>query len=63
MEEVRAVYHKGVLVPLKSLNLREGEEVTVIIKKKAPRRYFGMFKREDVEKVIEEIENEGVLWQ
>ena len=61
MEEVKAVYHKGVLVPLKRLNLMEGEEATVIIKKKAPRRYLGMFRKENVEKVIEEIENEGVL--
>jgi len=61
MEEVKAVYHKGVLVPLEKLHLKEGEEVTVVIKKKAPREYFGMFRKEDVEKVIEEIENEGIL--
>ncbi|QDA32296.1 DUF104 domain-containing protein [Thermococcus indicus] len=62
MESVRAVYKHGVLVPEKKLDLKEGEEVIIVLKK--PERiskYFGMFKRERVEEVIEEIENEGVL--
>ncbi|ASJ11693.1 antitoxin family protein [Thermococcus thioreducens] len=62
MESVRAVYRHGVLVPENRLDLKEGEEVIIVLKKPSRiDRYFGIFKKEDVEKVIEEIENEGVL--
>ncbi|CAD5243457.1 antitoxin family protein [Thermococcus camini] len=62
MESVRAVYRHGVLVPEKRLDLKEGEEVIIVLKKPGRiDRYFGIFKKEDVEEVIEEIENEGVL--
>ncbi len=62
MESVRAVYRHGVLVPKKKLPLKEGEEVVIIFKR--PRdvnKYFGIFEKKSVEKIIEEIEDEGVL--
>ncbi len=33
METVEAVYENGVLKPLKRVNLKEGEKVTVVIKR------------------------------
>jgi len=64
---IRARYENGVLRPLEKLDLEEGEEVTVLIRR-SPVRVFGILLRrrpslkpEDVDRVIEEIENEGVL--
>ncbi|BES82888.1 antitoxin family protein [Pyrodictium abyssi] len=64
---IRARYEKGVLKPLEKLDLREGEEIEIIIRR-APSHVFGVLLRrkpdlkpEDIDKVIEEIENEGVL--
>ncbi|NJE77192.1 antitoxin family protein [Thermococcus sp. ES12] len=62
MEGIKAVYRHGVLIPEKKLDLREGEEVVIVLKKPGKlEKYFGMFKKEKVEEVIEEIENEGVF--
>ena len=64
---VRAKYEKGVLKPLEKLDLMEGEEIEIIIRR-APSHVFGVLLRrrpnlkpEDIDKVIEEIEDEGVL--
>jgi len=64
---IRARYENGVLRPLEELDLREGDEVEIIIYR-SPSQVFGILLRrrpdikpEDVDKIIEEIECEGVL--
>ena len=64
---IRVRYEKGVLKPLEKLELEEGEEVEVVIRR-GPSQVFGVLLRrrpglmpEEVDKVIEEIEDEGVL--
>ncbi len=64
---IRARYENGVLKPLEKLDLEEGEEVTVFIRRSTA-RVFGILlhrrhdlKPEDIDRVIEEIESEGVL--
>ena len=64
---IRARYENGVLKPLEKLDLSEGEEVEVVIRRR-PIHVFGALLRrrpglkpEDVDKVIEEIESEGIL--
>ena len=64
---IRVRYEKGVLKPLEKLELEEGEEVEVVIRRR-PSQVFGVLLRrrpglrlEEVDKVIEEIEDEGVL--
>lgn len=64
---IRARYENGVLRPLEELDLKEGDEVEIIIRK-SPSQVFGILLRrrpdikpEDVDKIIEEIESEGVL--
>jgi len=64
---IRAKYENGVLKPLEELDLKEGDEVEIIIRK-SPSRVFGILlhrrpdiKPEDVDKIIEEIECGGVL--
>ena len=64
---VRAKYENGVLKPLEKLDLREGEEVEVVIRRSTTRVFGSLLRRrpdlklEDVDKIIEEIENEGIL--
>ncbi|HIQ24169.1 MAG TPA: DUF104 domain-containing protein [Pyrodictium delaneyi] len=55
------------LRPLRDLGLREGEEVEIIVRHR-PSQVFGVLLRrspglrqEDVDRVIEEIEDEGIL--
>lgn len=64
---IRAKYEKGVLKPLEKLELNEGEEVEVVVHRR-PSQVFGALirrrpelKPEDVDRIIEEIENEGIL--
>ena len=64
---IRVKYEKGVLKPLEKLELEEGEEVEVIIRRR-PSQVFGVLLRrrpelkpEEVDRIIEEIEDEGVL--
>ncbi|RLF18320.1 MAG: hypothetical protein DRZ82_08480 [Thermoprotei archaeon] len=64
---IRARYKNGVLKPLEKLDLREGEEVEVVIRRSTIRVFGSLLRRrpdlklEDVDKIIEEIENEGIL--
>ncbi|MCD6114431.1 MAG: antitoxin family protein [Thermoprotei archaeon] len=65
---IRARYENGVLKPLEKLDLEEDEEVTVLFIRRSTARVFGILlhrrhdlKPEDVDRVIEEIESEGVL--
>ena len=64
---IRVKYEKGVLKPLEKLELEGGEEIEVIIRRK-PSKVFGVLLRrrlelrpEDIDRIIEEIEDEGVL--
>ncbi|MEA1924415.1 MAG: antitoxin AF2212-like protein [Candidatus Altiarchaeota archaeon] len=58
--EVVCVYRKGVLKPLKKLKMREGKRVRMELKESVVESTFGLLKAEgrDVEKAIEEVENE-----
>ena len=64
---VRARYENGVLKPLEKLDLSEGEEVEVVIRRRLTHVFGALLRRrpdlkpEDIDKVIEEIESEGVL--
>jgi predicted DNA-binding antitoxin AbrB/MazE fold protein len=61
MEVVEAVYENGVLKLKKKLNLPDGTEVSVkLIPKKISEKTFGIVKigKEEVDKIIEEIEDE-----
>jgi len=67
IKAIRARYENGVLRPLEELDLREGDEVEIIIYK-SPSQVFGILLRrrpdikpEDVDKIIKEIECGGVL--
>ncbi len=64
---IRVRYEKGVLKPLEELDLEEGEEVEVVIRRR-PSQVFGVLLRrrpelkpEEVDRIIKEIEDEGVL--
>ena len=64
---IRIRHEKGVLKPLGKLELEESEEVEVAIRRK-PSKVFGVLLRrrpglrpEDIDRIIEEIEDEGVL--
>jgi len=64
---IRARYENGVLKPLEKLDLKDGEEVEVVIRRSSVNVFGVLLRRrpdlkpEDVDKVIEELENEGVL--
>ncbi|ASJ08185.1 antitoxin [Thermococcus siculi] len=61
MEVVEAVYENGVLKLKKKLNLPNGTEVSVrLIPKRVSEKTFGIvkLKKEDVDRIIEEIEDE-----
>lgn len=54
--QIKAIYKKGVLKPLKKLALKEGEEVKISVKKNPVRQLEGMIKiskRKWVEEIIE----------
>ena len=64
---IRVKYEKGVLKPLEPLDLEEGEVLIVSIKKPVS-TLFGILRKrnpsitpEDVDRIIEEVENEGSL--
>lgn len=66
---VRAKYEKGVLKPLEPVDLREGEEVQIVIKPSEliAERFYGIakkhrpdLKREEFLEVLEEIEDESI---
>ncbi len=64
---IRARYENGVLKPLEKLDLEEGEEIVVEIRRRSTNVFGVLLRRrpdlklEDVDRVIEEIESEGVL--
>lgn len=64
---IRVRYENGVLKPLEKLDLNEGEEVEIVIRRRLTHVFGVLLRRrpnlkpEDVDKVIEEIESEDVL--
>lgn len=54
----KARYEKGVLRPLKKLDLKEGEEVEIEVKKNITERTFGIIQleHEEIEEIIEDTE-------
>jgi len=64
---IRARYENGVLKPLEKLDLKDGEEVEIVLRRSSVNVFGVLLRRrpdlkpEDVDKVIEELENEGVL--
>ncbi|AHL21703.1 MULTISPECIES: antitoxin family protein [Thermococcus] len=60
METVEAVYENGVLKPLKRVNLKEGEKVTVVIKRDVL-KLAGSVKRAVSVEELEEAYHEYVL--
>jgi len=59
---IRARYENGVLKPLEKLDLKEGEEIEIVLRRKASRVFGVLLRRrpnlklEDVNEVIEEID-------
>jgi len=68
---IRVRYEKGILKPLEPIELEEGEEAQVIVMKTGKdsiaRKFYGIAKRhkpglsrDELLKIIEEIENEDI---
>jgi len=57
---IEAIYENGVFKPLEKVDLKEGEKVRIIIGG-IVRKTKGIIPSDRIEKIIEEIENEGVL--
>ena len=58
---IEAIYENGVLKPLEKLNLKEGERIKIkIIRGSIVEKTFGILpvKKDEIKKIIEEIENE-----
>ena len=56
----KAIYEEGILKPLEKLDLKEGEEVEIVIAGSLARDFRGALKLEDVE-LIEEIAESNEL--
>ena len=56
----KAIYEEGILKPLEKLNLKEGEEVEIVIAGSLARDFRGALKLEDAE-LIEEIAESNEL--
>jgi len=54
----KAIYVEGVLKPLEKLDLKEGEEVEIELKKSITERTFGIIRleHEEIEEIIEDTE-------
>lgn len=55
---IKAVYQNDVLKPLEKLDLKEGEEVEIELKKSITERTFGIIQleHEEIEEIIEDTE-------
>ncbi|MEZ0248080.1 MAG: antitoxin family protein [Thermoproteus sp.] len=49
MVVVRARYEGGVLKPLEPLDLKEGEEVVVVVRRLDVKKFFGAIKRAELD--------------
>ena len=59
---IRVRYENGVLKPLDKLDLKEGEELIVVVKSKSfyeLARRFRVEAKEDVDRVLEEVRRRG----
>ncbi|HJH27017.1 MAG TPA: antitoxin [Methanophagales archaeon] len=56
----KAIYEEGILKPLEKLDLKEGEEVEIVIAGSLAKDFRGALKLEDV-KLIEEIAESNEL--
>jgi predicted DNA-binding antitoxin AbrB/MazE fold protein len=56
---VKAIYENEILKPLEKLELEEGEEVEIGVKKSVAERTFGLIKleHEAIEEIIEDTEH------
>ncbi|MCD6457099.1 MAG: antitoxin family protein [Methanophagales archaeon] len=54
----KAIYEAGILKPLEKLDLKEGEEVEIEVKKSITERTFGIIPLEhnEIEEIIEDTE-------
>ena len=55
---IKAVYENNVLKPLERVDLKEGEEVEIEVKKSITERTFGVIqlKHDEIEEIIEDTE-------
>ncbi len=56
--KIKAIYEGQVLKPLERLDLKEGEEVELVLKKKIPHKAFGRISldHDTIEEIIEDTE-------
>jgi predicted DNA-binding antitoxin AbrB/MazE fold protein len=56
--KTKAIYEEGILKPLGKLDLKEGEEVEIELKKSITERTFGIIQLEhdEIEEIIEDTE-------
>ena len=56
--KTKAIYKEGILKPLGKLDLKEGEEVEVELKKSITERTFGIIplEHDEIEEIIEDTE-------
>ena len=59
--KTRVIYEDGVLKPLEKLDLKEGEEVEIELKKNITERTFGVIplEHDEIEEIIEDTEYES----
>jgi len=64
---IRVRYVNGVLIPLDKVEFKEGEEFEILIQR-GPSHVFGVLRRrrpdikpEEIDRIIEEIEDEGAF--
>ena len=58
---IEVVYEDGVFKPLEKVELKEGEQLKVEIKK-LPETLFGVFRGKDLMKLLEETEDEWGIY-
>jgi len=56
--KTKTIYEEGVLKPIGKLNLKEGEEVEIALKKSIAERTFGIIplEHDEIEAIIEDTE-------
>jgi len=62
VQVVEGIVKEGKIIPLEDIRLEDNKRVIIIIEeKKDIMKYFGILKGKNVDEIIKEIENEGVL--
>ena len=56
--KIKVIYEHGVLKPLEKLDLKDGEEVELMLTKKISEKTFGLFKldHDAIEEILEDTE-------